>query len=188
MTHNPPDPEAVARLSKQAIYNSILRTTCIATRLSAGHANNALPQKAQAIVNCRILPGHSAEEIRQTLIGIFADPKLTVRFMNNAGEVFDTAPAKKAISPVMTPPALLKPLEKIAAEMWPGAPVIPGMSAGASDAIYTVAAGMPSYGIGGMGVDEDDIRAHGKDERVRIGAYYDNVKFFYLYIQALGAR
>ena len=188
VTHNPPDPEAVTRLSKQAVYNSILRTTCIATRLSAGHANNALPQRAEAIVNCRILPGHSAEEIRQTLIGIFADPKLTVKFMNDGGEVFDAAPAKKAISPVMTPPALLKPLEKIAAEMWPGAPVIPGMSAGASDAIYTVAAGMPSYGIGGMGVDEDDIRAHGKDERVRISAYYDNVKFFYLYIKALGAR
>jgi acetylornithine deacetylase/succinyl-diaminopimelate desuccinylase-like protein len=160
----------------------------VATRLSAGHANNALPQRAEAIVNCRVLPGHSAEDIRQTLIGIFADPKVAVKYVSDGGQVSDTAPARKAFPPVMTPPALLKPLEKIAAEMWPGAPVIPGMSAGASDAIYTLAAGIPSYGIGGMAVDEDDIRAHGKDERVRTAAYYDNVKFFYLYIKALGAR
>jgi acetylornithine deacetylase/succinyl-diaminopimelate desuccinylase-like protein len=186
--HNPPDAGAVQRLSQQAIYNSMLRTTCVATRLNAGHANNALPQRADAIVNCRILPGHSAEEIRQTLIRIFADPKVTVKFVSDGGEVSDTAPARKAFPPVMTPPALLKPLERIAAEMWPGAPVIPGMSAGASDAIYTVAAGIPSYGIGGMAVDEDDIRAHGKDERVRIAPYFDNVKFFYLYIKALGTR
>jgi acetylornithine deacetylase/succinyl-diaminopimelate desuccinylase-like protein len=186
--HNPPDAAAVIRLSKEPTFNSMLRTTCIATRLNAGHANNALPQSATAIVNCRILPGHSSEEIRLELAHIFADPKVRVRYVSDGGEFSDEAPAKKAFPPVMTPPDLMKPLEKVAAEMWPGAPVIPGMATGASDAIYTVAAGIPSYGIGGVAIDEDDIRAHGKDERVRMSAYYDNVRFFYLYLKALGTR
>jgi acetylornithine deacetylase/succinyl-diaminopimelate desuccinylase-like protein len=90
--HTPPDAQAVARLSKEPRYNSMLRTTCVATRLSAGHANNALPQTAQAIVNCRILPGHSSEEVRQELIRIFADPKVVVRYVDNAGNVSDRAP------------------------------------------------------------------------------------------------
>ena len=95
----PPDQAAIARLSRDARYNSTLRTTCVATRLDAGHANNALPQLAQANVNCRILPGHSAEEIRQKLIAIFADPKVTVRYVDNAYRVADHAPDKKAFPP-----------------------------------------------------------------------------------------
>jgi acetylornithine deacetylase/succinyl-diaminopimelate desuccinylase-like protein len=186
--HNPPDAAAVARLSQDARFNSTLRTTCVATRLSAGHANNALPQSAEAIVNCRILPGHSSEEVRQDLLRIFADPKVRVEFVANDGTVAPTAPAKKAFAPIMPSPAVLKPLEKIAAEMWPGAPVIPEMETGASDSIYTMAVGMPSYGVNGCAIDADDIRAHGKDERVKVSAYYDNVKFFYLYLKALGSH
>jgi acetylornithine deacetylase/succinyl-diaminopimelate desuccinylase-like protein len=183
--HKPPDPGAVARLSEDARYNSTLRTTCVATRLDAGHANNALPQIARANVNCRILPGHSAEEIRQKLIGIFADPKVEVRYVDNAGAVFDRAPDAKGFDPVMPPPELLRPLERLAAEMWPGAPVIPDMETGASDSVYTVAAGIPSYGINGLAIDQDDIRAHGKDERVRVSAFYDGVEFYYRYLKAL---
>jgi acetylornithine deacetylase/succinyl-diaminopimelate desuccinylase-like protein len=183
--HDPPDAAAVARLSEDARYNSTLRTTCVATRLDAGHANNALPQTARANVNCRILPGHSAEEIRRKLIDIFADPKVEVRYVSNAGDVSDRAPDAKGFAPVMPPAEVLRPLERIAAEMWPGAPVIPDMETGASDSIYTMAAGIPSYGINGLAIDQDDVRAHGKDERVRVAAFYDGVEFYYRYLKAL---
>jgi acetylornithine deacetylase/succinyl-diaminopimelate desuccinylase-like protein len=178
--HKPPDPAAVARLSKDPRYNSLLRTTCVATRLDAGHANNALPQTAQANVNCRILPGHSPEEVRQQLIDIFADPKVVVHFDTN------NIPAK-GFTPLMPPPEVLRPLEHVVAEMWPGVPVIPEMETGASDSVYTMAAGIPSYGINGVAIDQDDVRAHGKDERVRVAAFYDGVEFYYRYLKALSA-
>ena len=181
----PPDAQAMARLSADARYNSTMRTTCIATRLNAGHANNALPQLAQANVNCRILPGHSAEETRQTLIRIFADPKIVVRYVSNEGDVLETAPDKAAFSPMMPRPEVLKPLARIADEMWPRAPVIPDMETGASDSVYTIAAGMPSYGVNGIAIDQDDIRAHGKDERVRVSSYYEGVEFYYRYLKAI---
>jgi acetylornithine deacetylase/succinyl-diaminopimelate desuccinylase-like protein len=183
----PPELTAIARLSTDPRYNSTIRTTCVATRLNAGHANNALPQLAQANVNCRILPGHSAEEIRQALIRMFADPKVVVRYVDNAGNIFDRAPGKQAFSPVLPPPEVLKPLERVAAEMWPGAPVIPEMETGASDSVYTIAAGMPSYGVNGLAIDQDDIRAHGRDERVRVSSYYDAVEFYYRYLKALAS-
>jgi acetylornithine deacetylase/succinyl-diaminopimelate desuccinylase-like protein len=183
--HNPPDPAAVTRLSQDARYNSLLRTTCVATRVSGGHANNALPQLAQANINCRILPGHSPEEVRQILIATVNDPKIQVRYVANNGQVSGRAPDKKAFPPVMPSPEILQPLERVAAEMWPGAPIIPEMETGASDSIYTIAAGIPSYGVNGMAIDQDDIRAHGKDERIRVSSYYDGVEFFYRYLKAL---
>jgi acetylornithine deacetylase/succinyl-diaminopimelate desuccinylase-like protein len=185
----PPNPDAVRRLSQDPHYNATVRTTCVATRLNAGHANNALPQTAQAVVNCRILPGHSAEEIRQHLVRVFADPNVGVRFLDPAtGEPVERAPDKQTFSPIAPPPEILKPLENVAKEMWPGAPVVPDMENGASDSIYTVAAGMPSYGISGIAIDHDDIRAHGKDERVRVHAFYDGVEFYYRYLKALTSR
>jgi acetylornithine deacetylase/succinyl-diaminopimelate desuccinylase-like protein len=185
----PPDPAAIARLSAVSRYNSMMHTTCVATRLSGGHANNALPQRAQANVNCRILPGHSAEEIRQALVQVFADPKVVVRFVDNSYNVSDRAPEQKSFSPMMPREDVLKALERVADEMWPRAPVIPNMETGASDSIYTIAAGMPSYGVNGVAIDQDDIRAHGKDERVRVDAYYGGVDFYYRYLKILtGAR
>jgi acetylornithine deacetylase/succinyl-diaminopimelate desuccinylase-like protein len=181
----PADGAAAARLSADARYNSMMRTTCVATRLSAGHANNALPQLAQANVNCRILPGHSAEAIRQELVRILADPKILVRYVDDAGNVYDRTPEKKALPPISPPAGILKPLARIADEMWSGVPVIPGMETGASDSIYTIAAGLPSYGINGVAIDQDDVRAHGKDERVRVGSYYDGAEFYYRYLKAL---
>jgi acetylornithine deacetylase/succinyl-diaminopimelate desuccinylase-like protein len=180
------DAAAAARLSQDPRYNSMLRTTCVATRLNAGHANNALPQTAQAIVNCRILPGHSPEETRQTLIRVFADPKITVRYLNARGEA-DQAPQSRGFPTMLPVPEVLRPLEEVAAAMWPGAPVIPEMETGASDSIYTMAAGMPSYGINGVAIDQDDIRAHGKDERVRVSAYFEGVDFYYRFLKALTA-
>jgi acetylornithine deacetylase/succinyl-diaminopimelate desuccinylase-like protein len=181
----PPDQSAVVDLSRYARYNSMMRTTCVATRLNAGHANNALPQIAQANVNCRILPGHSSEEIRRKLIEIFADAKVSVRYVDNAGNISDRAPDKKAFPPILPKPEVLKPLEQVADEMWPAAPVIPEMETGASDSVYTIAAGIPTYGVNGVAIDQDDIRAHGKDERVRIGSFYDGVEFYYRYLKAL---
>ena len=181
----PPDPSAVKRLSADPRYNGLLRTTCVPTRISGGHANNALPQLAQANVNCRILPGHSQEEIRQRLIAIIHDPSVRVRYVSDAGDASDRAPDRKAFAPVMPKPEILQPLERVAAEMWPGAPVIPDMETGASDSIHTIAAGIPSYGVSGVSIDQDDVRAHGRDERVRVSSYYDGVEFYYRYLKAL---
>jgi acetylornithine deacetylase/succinyl-diaminopimelate desuccinylase-like protein len=161
-----------------------LRTTCVATRLEAGHANNALPQSAQAIVNCRILPGHTREEIRQTLTRIFADPKVIVGY-DVHGRVLDSAPDAQALPPVKLRPEVMKSLEKIAGEMWPGTPVIPTMSTGASDGGCTNAAGMPTYGISGVAIDRNDVRAHGRDERLRVESFYQGVDFYYRYLKAL---
>ena len=181
-----PDREAIARLSADARFNSTMRTTCVATRLNGGHANNALPQSAQAIINCRILPGHSQEEVRQELIKIFADPKIEVDFIDAAsGKPLDRAPDRKALPPVAPRPDVFKPLQHVVDEMWPGAPIIPEMETGASDSVYTMAAGLPSYGICGVAIDRDDVRAHGKDERLRVSSYYDGVEFYYRYLKAL---
>ena len=182
----PPPNAAIARLSRQPQYNSLLHTTCVPTMMQAGHAENALPQSAIATVNCRILPGHTPEEVRQDLVRIFADPELSVRYMDIAtGEPLDRAPNEKAFAPVLPPPAIMEPLERIAHDMWPGAPVIPEMETGASDSTYTIAAGIPSYGVSGLAIDRNDIRAHGKDERLRVDSYYGGVEFYYRYLKAL---
>jgi len=181
----PPDQAAIKRLSQNPEYNSIMHTTCVATRLSGGHANNALPQTAQANVNCRILPGHSLEETRQELIRLFNDPKVSVRYVDNSEEVFDTAPDRKALPPAALNPEVMRPLEAIVAKMWPGIPVIPTMATGASDGVFTNAAGMPTYGISGIALETNDVRAHGKDERVPIDSYYRGVDFYYQFVKAL---
>jgi acetylornithine deacetylase/succinyl-diaminopimelate desuccinylase-like protein len=182
---DPPVAEAVARLSATPKYNSTVRTTCVATRLSGGAANNALPQTAQANVNCRILPGHSQEEIRRQLIQIFNDPKVTVRYVTDAGEAIDTASDSKAIPPTALQPEVMQPLEKLVAQMWPGVPVVPVMETGASDGKITSQAGLPTYGINGIAIDINDVRAHGKDERVVVDSYYQGVEFYYRYVMML---
>ncbi len=186
MLQDPPDAAAIARLSKNPRFNSTFRTTCVATRLSGGHADNALPQTAQALVNCRILPGHSAEEVRQELIKVFADPKITLRYKDTlTAEYLDKAPDTKAFLPPPLRPDVMNSLRAIASKMWPGAPVIPEMETGASDSIYTIAAGLPSYGINGIAIDSDDVRAHGKDERLRVDSYYNGVDFYYRFLKAI---
>lgn len=181
----PPDPGAVERLSQDPRFNSTLRTTCVATRLDAGHANNALPQRAEAIVNCRILPGHTPAETRETLGHVFDDPKVSVTLIaTGPGQ----SPDSHGFPAVMPPPELLRPLEEVATQLWPGAPVIPDMETGASDSIYTMAAGIPSYGVSGLAVDQDDVRAHGKDERVRVVSFYDGVEFYYRFLKAISSE
>lgn len=188
MLKNPPDMGAVARLSKDPIDNSTMHTTCVVTRLSGGHANNALPQMAQANVNCRIEPGHSLEEIRQTLEKIVADPKnpnptIKVQFRENNNVLMDHGSNRHSYVPPAPRKEVFDPLDKIVAEMWPGIPVFPTMSTGASDGVYTNAAGMPTYGISGVQYDRDDIRAHGKDERDGVEAFYRGVDFYYAFLK-----
>ena len=178
---SPPDMAAVSRLSHDPIDNSTMHTTCVATRLSAGHANNALPQTAQANVNCRIVPGHSTEEIRQQLEKVLADPKISVREVGGIGGVTN----RKSYAPPPLRPDVFQPLGKVTESMWPGVPVIPDMATGASDGIYTNAAGMPTYAISGETIDRDDIRAHGKDERIRVDSFYRAVEFYYRFLKAV---
>jgi acetylornithine deacetylase/succinyl-diaminopimelate desuccinylase-like protein len=183
---DPPDMAAAARLSEEPSFNANFRTTCVATRLAAGDANNALPQNAQAIVNCRIFPGHSPEEIRQQLIQIFADPKLSVKYVSDAGDVLAVAPDRKAIVPPPPIREVFAPLTRITDAIWPGVPVIPVMENGASDSIYFAQAGIPSYGYSAVALERDDVRAHGKDERLPVDSYGKSVDFFYAFAKALG--
>jgi acetylornithine deacetylase/succinyl-diaminopimelate desuccinylase-like protein len=168
----PPDPAAITRLSQNARFNSTMRTTCVATMLSGGHAPNALPQRAEANVNCRILPGHSQEEVRLDLVKLFADDSLTVRYRSDAGELSDHGSDRAAMSPPPLRSDVMDSLHGVVAKLWPGVPVIPIMETGASDSIYTMMAGIPSYGICGVAIDRNDVRMHGKDERVPVDSYY----------------
>jgi acetylornithine deacetylase/succinyl-diaminopimelate desuccinylase-like protein len=185
--NQPRDAAALARLSADPLQNATLRTTCVATRLDAGHANNALPQTAHANVNCRILPGHTREEVRQTLIRVFADPKVEVAYVDQSGRVLDSAPNAQALPPVALRPEVMDTLDKIAGELWPGTPVVPTMATGASDGVYTNAAGMPTYGVSGVAIDLDDVRAHGRDERLRVQSFFQGVDFYYRYLKSLTA-
>ncbi len=182
---SPPDPAAIARLSRDPTVGSLLRTTCVATRLAGGHANNALPQSAEAVINCRILPGHSQEEVRQDLIRVLDDPKITVRYVADNGQVLDKASDRRGYPPPPLLPEVRQPLDSVVAAMWPGLKVIPAMDAGASDSIYTEAAGLPSYGISGIAIDADRIRMHGRDECVPIASFYKGTEFFYRYLKAI---
>lgn len=182
MTKQPPDAAAAVRLSaKSPFYNAILRTTCVATMLQGGHAENALPQTAQATVNCRILPGHDAAVVQQTLAKVIADKEIVI------------AP----VAPVTpSPPSPLTPevfaaIEAAARLTWPAAAkgtanvaIVPFMETGATDGLYLRNAGMPVYGTNGIAYDPDDYRAHGKDERILVKSYDEGLEFAYQLIKA----
>jgi acetylornithine deacetylase/succinyl-diaminopimelate desuccinylase-like protein len=185
VTRTPPAQSAIERLSKDPYYNALMHTTCIATRVQAGHANNAQPQRAIANVNCRILPGHSRDEILQVLTKVVDDPKVSVSYVNNGMKVIMGDREKTALPPVPLKPAVMDPLEKISAEMWPGAPVVPEMGTGATDGVYTNPAGIPTYGVCGLAIDVDDDRSHGRDERLPVESYYNGAVFYYRYLKAV---
>jgi len=188
LLRTPPDPAAVRRLSQDSVDAVLTHTTCVATRLAGGHANNALPQRAQALVNCRILPGHSPEEVRQQLIKVLADPKVTVSYVADDGRVLATAPEEHGFAPAPPAPQLLVPLEQLVGQMWPHLKVIPGMSAGSSDAVYTSSAGLPTYTFSGLALDREDDREHGRDERLPVQSFYDANQFFYRYLKMVTSR
>jgi acetylornithine deacetylase/succinyl-diaminopimelate desuccinylase-like protein len=173
-----PDPAALARLSANPAYNAQLRTTCVATMLNGGHAYNALPQTAQAVVNCRILPNEKIEDVRATLVRVLADDKISMSPVNPG------APSP----PSAIDEALLAAIEKTSAEFWPGAPVVPVMSAGATDGSYLRSAGIPTFGHSGLAGDVDDVRAHGKDERVRVKSFQDGQEYLYRLVKRLSGE
>jgi acetylornithine deacetylase/succinyl-diaminopimelate desuccinylase-like protein len=185
---DPPDRAALERLSQNAPDRAITRTTCVATRLEAGHANNALPQRAQAVVNCRILPGHSPEEVRQRLVQMLSDPAITVSYLAPDGTLLAKAPAERGFAPPPLLPEVLTPLDQLVAETWPGLKVIPAMTAGGTDATYTSAVGLPTYTFSPLTVDPNDDRSHGRDERIGVASFYQANEFFYRYLRMVTAH
>jgi acetylornithine deacetylase/succinyl-diaminopimelate desuccinylase-like protein len=172
-----PDPSAMSftRLAANPVYNAQLRTTCVATMLQGGHAINALPQLASAKVNCRIMPGESVDEVKATLERVLADDQIAVTQLG---------------MPVLSAPSALHEeimgkIEKLSQEFWPGAVVMPTMSAGATDGSYLRNAGIPTYGHSGMAGDINDIRAHGKDERVLVKSFYEGDEYLYRLVKML---
>jgi acetylornithine deacetylase/succinyl-diaminopimelate desuccinylase-like protein len=166
---------SLVRLSANPVYNAQLRTTCVATMLEGGHAINTLPQLAAAGVNCRVLPGESIEELRATLVRVLADDQISV---TQAAEAVLSAPSALHQE-------IMGAIEALTAEFWPGTPVIPTMSAGATDGSYLRNAGIPTYGHSGMAGDIDDIRAHGRDERVLVKSFYDGQEYLYRLVKRL---
>lgn len=172
-----PAPAALARLSANPAYNAQLRTTCVATMLEGGHAYNALPQSAEAVVNCRILPGEKVEEVTATLSRVIADERIT---LTPLGQPVLSAPS-------VVDEGLLSAIEKTSAEFWPGTPVVQVMSTGATDGSYLRNAGIPTFGHSGLAGDVDDVRAHGKDERVAVKAFYEGSEYLYRLVKRLSS-
>lgn len=168
---NPSDAHAAAVLTKDPSYNAVMHTTCIPTLLNAGHANNALPQRADANINCRIFPGTSVEQVRAKLQELVGDPNIKVTLADKRSEV------PKGPQPLT--PNVVKPVEQVAARLWPGVPVVPFMSAGATDGAFLTPAGLPTYGVSGMFGDPDGNGAHGLNERLRITSVYKGRDFLY---------
>ena len=165
------DMAAASTLAANPSYNAVLHTTCIPTLLSAGHANNALPQRADANINCRIFPGTTPQQVRDKLQELVADPEIKVTLADKRSEV------PKGPQPLN--PKVFQPVETIAAKMWPGVPVVPAMSAGATDGAFLTPAGIPTYGVSGMFGDPDGNGAHGLNERLRVKSVYDGRDFLY---------
>jgi acetylornithine deacetylase/succinyl-diaminopimelate desuccinylase-like protein len=173
------DAHAAGRLAAGSpYYNAMMRTTCTPTRLEGGHANNALPQVAAAVVNCRILPDVDPAEVRRELVRVVADSHIGVSFI---GEATPSAP-----TPLL--PEVMTAIESLTRRMFPGVVVVPVMSTGATDGLYLRNAGIPTFGIDGMFADMDDFRAHGKDERVGVKQYFEGLEFQYRLITALASR
>ncbi len=168
---NPDDADAAARLwTANPGWNGMLRTTCVATQINGGHAPNALPQRATANVNCRILPGQSIDDVQAELQRVVADDGIHISISQMRGLSSPVPPLK---------PAVLDPARKVAAKLWPGVPLVPTMSPGATDGRYLNNAGIHTYGLSGMFHDADGSHAHGLNERIRVKSLLDGRRFLY---------
>jgi acetylornithine deacetylase/succinyl-diaminopimelate desuccinylase-like protein len=163
------DTAAIGRLSLIPMYNSSMRTTCVATMLNAGHAENALPQRARATIQCRLLPGDTPAQARDTLIRVLGDSQVHVRVLGT--------PEESPASPLS--PEVMSAVERVTKQMWPGVIVLPVMDPWSSDSRILRVAGTPVYGISGIFYDIDDVRSHGKDERILVQSFYEGVEFMY---------
>ena len=176
MLADPTNELAVARIQSEPGWNARLRTTCVATRLDGGHANNALPQTAEAIVNCRILPTHNPQDVLSSLRRVVG----TQVEVTPMGQANPSPP-----SPLRT--SVLEPIQQITEEMWPGVPIVPIMATGATDGLYLRRAGIPTYGVSGIFADVDDNRAHGQDERILIKSFFEGQEFLFRLVKALSS-
>jgi acetylornithine deacetylase/succinyl-diaminopimelate desuccinylase-like protein len=167
---NPENQAAVAVLDRDRNWHAMLRTTCVATMLSAGHATNALPQRATANINCRIFPGVTPETVLAQLVKLADDPAVTVGIPETRGPIANPTPLT---------PRILKPVETVAHQLWPGVPVVPALEPGASDAQFLNPAGIPTYGITGLFTDPDGGNIHGLNERIRVQSVYEGRTFLY---------
>jgi acetylornithine deacetylase/succinyl-diaminopimelate desuccinylase-like protein len=172
-----PDAAAAARLSRTPLYNARLRTTCVPTQIQGGHAENALPQSVRGLVNCRVMPGHGADEIAAQLKRLIADPAVEVSQLRT----LDPSPAS-ALSP-----QLLTTIESAGQAVWPGVPVLPILLTGATDGRHLRAGGIPTYGLTGLFIEIDDIRAHGKDERLPVRSFVEAQDFLARVVTSLAA-
>lgn len=173
------DQQAMARIAKMSpAWNSTLRTTCVATMLEGGHAINALPQLAAASVNCRVMPEDSVEYVESTLNKVIADDQVKLTKIGD----FKKGPASPMRADVM------KAVSRITDTMWPGVPTIPIMVMGATDGRMLRMAGIPTYGIQGFFMDRDDIRFHGRDERMGVQSFYEGQQFLYELVRSLSAQ
>jgi acetylornithine deacetylase/succinyl-diaminopimelate desuccinylase-like protein len=154
-----------------------MRTTCVATRVEAGHADNALPQAARATINCRILPQENAGEVQQTLMRVLANDQISIT----------PVAVSKPSPPSPLKPEIIVPIEQITHAMWPNVPVVPIMGTGATDSLYFRQVGIPVYGVSGIFDDIDDNRMHGKDERIAIKSLYDGQEFLYRLTRGLSS-
>jgi len=172
-----PDPEAARRLGASPFYNAQIRNTCVATRLEGGHADNALPQTARATVNCRILPDQDVAEVERTLARVIADGQVRI------------IPKGRA---VLSPPSpinaeVMRAVESLAGEMWPGVPVIPIMGGGYTDSRWLRNAGIPAYGVSGLFTDPANSGTHGLNEQVGVKELYQSKAFLYRLVKMLAA-
>ena len=176
LVKDPGDAKSIALVSaKDPSWNGMLRTTCVATMLDAGHATNALPQRARAVINCRIFPGVDPEAVRQTLEQLVADPAVKVTTLETRGP--------PAVAPPLTP-AILGPLEKLTAEIWPGVPVVPMLQPGATDGEFLNAAGIPTYGVEAVFIGPDLGNIHGLNEYVGVQSLLAGREFMYRLVRA----
>lgn len=169
------DDPAIVAVEESPYLNALIRTTCVATQLRGGGAENALPERARAVVNCRILPQSSAATVGAVLRDLVAPDGLTVS---------PVAPAPVG-PPSALDPRVLGPVEAVAAELWPGIPVLPEMSPGATDGIFLRGAGIPTYGVGAVPEDPDDDRSHAPNERIRVAAFNQAMEFWYRLMKRL---
>jgi acetylornithine deacetylase/succinyl-diaminopimelate desuccinylase-like protein len=177
---NPRDSAAAASLSRDPRYSSMLRTTCVPTRLSGGHAYNALPQTATANVNCRMAPTSNVDAVRAAIVRVIADTGIKISFTSGQRPDFPTS-----VPPIE--PALLAATTELTRKMWGDIPVVPTMSTGATDGHYLRAAGIPTYGVSGLFSLPGESNAHGRDEKLRVKSFYEGLDFLDQLVRRLGA-
>jgi acetylornithine deacetylase/succinyl-diaminopimelate desuccinylase-like protein len=171
LANDPADVNDAAIVESDPGYNGMLHTTCVATMLEAGHATNALPQRATANINCRIFPGTTTQQVSETLAKVLADPQIKITMRDARSEV------TKAPPPLT--PQIMGPIKDSAAKIWPGVPVIPVLTAGATDGAFLTPVGIPTYGVTGMFGDPDGNGVHGLNERIRVASLYKGRDFLY---------